>query len=86
MKPFFQERLFGRVEHVYSGTYGHTKGSAESLYSRAQELVKGGQRWSKAKTAVGVEGDGVATAHGKNTCSYVYVRSIGRPNYGDCQP
>jgi hypothetical protein len=39
-----QKGSFGKVEHVYSGTHGHRKGSAESLNSRAQELVKGGQR------------------------------------------
>jgi hypothetical protein len=33
----------------------------------------------KAAVAAAIRSD-------KNTCSYAYVRSIGRPNYGDCQP
>jgi hypothetical protein len=74
----------GKVEHVYSGTQGHTNGSGQSFYSRAPEVVKGGQRRKQFFEAMWY---GVATALRQNyRCSYVYVRSIGRPNYGDCHP
>jgi hypothetical protein len=78
LKPFFPERLFGKVEHVYGGTSGYTNVVQTAC------TVGAGQGWSKAKTAL--QSNVIRSSYSKNTCSYAYVRSIGRPNYGDCQP